>query len=215
MTDTAEQASVAPATPSPETRALKDMAREAVERAFLARVNEKYHGHLEIKYTRLDDWTRVATAVTGTAAVAAVLQGTAFWTAWGAGLSALIAAVSAAAATLKWSDAAKTHASLRREWINLRFDWERLQRRALREPNVLAIEIHNRFFELNDAQGDLHGREPPLGDRKLLLKLQRQAEVETKRRPVPPPRRWFRLFGVKRPAAAALTPAPAPRSPGP
>lgn len=158
----------------------KNGPREAeIERQLVeARMSAKYHGHLEARYERRDRGVRLATLVilflaagltlvTQPASMIALSLGT------------VLTFVSLVA---HWGENAAMHKALRREWMALRYRWERLQRDRLgdRETSLLLEDMlkEREFEELLRERDIVSRREPGRADRRLLQKMLEEVERE-------------------------------------
>lgn len=138
--------------------------------ALTARMNAKYHGHMERRYARLDRWLRSTVAVTGTGGFAVLLKSPDL----AQEVSAVVAIVAVVGATLKWAESAILHGDLRREWQALRSQWEKVQRSELSRPEA----EEGRVPQLFDKKTEIEARQPPGPRRRLLARFQREVLEE-------------------------------------
>jgi hypothetical protein len=150
------------------------LQQKADEHALEARMNVKYHGERSRRFARRDRVTRllaVFASLIACAAASGVYEGTLVMK--GSVVACLL--FTGSAAVMAWSERAQEHATLYREWLNLRFRWERLERCA-ETPKGLPM-----FDELLVARNLLMSREPSSPDLKLLEKMLEEVERETGR----------------------------------
>lgn len=135
-------------------------------------MNAIYHGEIASRSARIDSWMRTSTAVLGVSSVGAmwIWQGAAGEIAWQT-LTAMVGAATAASATLSVADRGKLHASLRCEWIELRYKFDSLARQAF-GGRADVNELERAFDRLMEKKRDIAKQQPGSPNQRLLRKAQ-------------------------------------------
>lgn len=161
-------------------------------------MNVKFHGYSEHYYGLLEGWTRILSALVGGGAFASLslspqlseisskaLTGSTFSELAGAAapwLVLFVAAINTVSASFGWGKKIQVHAELAREWITLRFLWEKLERDFESESAQEKDKLEDRFNEIEQRHCQITEREPGAPSRRLLRRCQKEVIEETRRK---------------------------------